>query len=113
MSRVNRTENFDLVPEYCGQGVSVESSVTIKGNGSTYVKSTIKDGTGKEIGTFVVSDDRPKVYLDLNEHDRMKRCTLVGVIDVLKKQLEEALEDQLEAESDDVPEEEGDTTQEG
>ncbi|WP_103915109.1 hypothetical protein [Xylanibacter ruminicola] len=113
MPRVNRTVNFDLEPEFCGQGVSVESSVTIKGNGSAYIKSIIKDGTGKDIGTFVVSDDRPKVYLDLNEHDRMNRRTLVGVIGLLKKQLEEALEDLLAAESEATSEEEGGTTQEG
>lgn len=99
MARVNKTENFDLSPEFCGQGVGVESSVSINGNGNAYVRTRIKDGTGKEIGNFVVSNDRDKAYLDLNEINSMKRSTLCGVIGLIKKQLEEALEDQLTSES--------------
>ncbi|MBR0049005.1 MAG: hypothetical protein IJP74_06785 [Prevotella sp.] len=100
MARVNKSENFDLSPEFCGQGVGVESSVSISGNGKAYVRTRIKDGTGKDIGNFVVIDDRDKAYLDLNDISKMKRRTLCNVLAIIKKQLEEALEEQLTAESD-------------
>lgn len=100
MARVNKTENFDISPEYCGQGVGVESSAVIHSDGKAYVRTKIKDGTGNEIGNFVVNDDRDKAYLDLNDISKMKRRTLCNVLAIIKKQLEEALEEQLTAESD-------------
>ena len=100
MARVNKTENFDISPEYCGQGVGVESSAVIHSDGKAYVRTKIKDGTGKEIGNFVVNDDRDKAYLDLNDISKMKRHTLCNMLAIIKKQLEEALEEQLTAESD-------------
>lgn len=100
MAKVNRNENFDISPEYCGQGVGVESSAVIHSDGKAYVRTKINDGTGKEIGNFVVNDDRDKAYLDLNDISKMKRRTLCNVLAIIKKQLEEALEEQLTAECD-------------
>lgn len=103
MQRSNANVSFDIPVEYCGQGVSVESAVRIESNGKAYVRTIIKDGTNSQIGTFELSDERKKVYLDLREVDKMKRRTLVNVIAKLKETLECALSDQLTAESDGTP----------
>jgi len=100
MAKVNKNNSFDITTEFCGQGVGVESSAVIHSDGKAYVRTKIKDGTGKEIGNFVVNDDRDKVYLDLNDSSKMKRRTLCNMLAVIKKQLEEAFDEQLIAESD-------------
>lgn len=105
MQKTNGNENFDIPVEFCGQGVGVESTVSIKSDGSAYVRSIIKDGSGKDIGQFALRDEGDKVYLDLNGVTKMKRRTLVNVLGKLKDSIEFALGDQLMAESDDAPEE--------
>lgn len=105
MQRSNGNVNFDIPVEYCGQGVGVESTVKIQADGSAYVRTIIKDGTGKDIGQFALRDEGDKVFLDLNGVTKMKRRTLVNVLGKLKETLEFALADQLTAESDDATEE--------
>ena len=102
MKRVNPSYGFEISAEYCGQGVGVESLVEVK-NGKAFVHTKIKDGTGKEIGQFALRDEGDKVFLDLSGIKDMKRRTLVNVLGKLKEHVENALAEQLTAESDEVP----------
>ena len=103
MKRANQNQNFDIPVEFCGQGVGVESVVKVKHDGTAFVLTKIKDGTGKEIGQFALRDEGDKVFLDLSGIKDMKRRTLVNVLGKLKEHVENALAEQLTAESDEVP----------
>ena len=103
MKRVNPSYGFEISAEYCGQGVGVESVVNVKHDGTAFVHTKIKDGTGKEIGQFALRDEGDKVFLDLSGIKDMKRRTLVNVLGKLKEHVENALAEQLTAESDEVP----------
>ena len=100
MKKANGNVSFNIPTEYCGQGVGVSSQVSIATGGSAYICSTITDGNDKNIGTFELSDDREKAYLNLRDVKDMKRRTLVNILGKLKETVEFALADQLEAEDD-------------
>ena len=103
MRRANQNQSFDIPVEFCGQGVGVESVVNVKHDGTAFVHTKIKDGTRKEIGQFALRDEGDKVFLDLSGIKDMKRRTLVNVLGKLKEHVENALAEQLTAESDEVP----------
>ncbi len=98
--RENEAQTFNVSTDYCGQGVSVYSSVSIAPGSNAFVKTVIKDGKGNEIGTFVVNDSFDSVYLDLKGTSKMKRRTLCNLMAKLKEHLEEAFKDLLRAEDD-------------
>lgn len=100
MKRSNGSQNFDLDPEFCGQGVCVSSVVNIKAGGNAFIKTTVKDGNGMELGQCVLNEDIDTYYFNLEGVSKMKRQTLINVVAKLKESLEAALAEQL-AEQDD------------
>ena len=97
----NNNQSWD--PAYVGQGVSIELSKTVTDGNNTYLIGRITDGNGKPAGTFEISDDRQKMYLDVKSIAGMKRKTIVNLLKAIADGVEFALAEQLEAESDEAP----------
>lgn len=89
-------------PEYVGQGVNITFTRTIDAGNVTVISGEIKDGNGQYMGRVELNDNNGKSYVDIQRTGNLKRKTIVAIYAKIHECMAFALNEQIEAEAEDV-----------
>lgn len=89
-------------PEYVGQGVNITFTRTIDASNVTVISGEIKDGNGQYMGRVELNDNNGKSYVDIQRTGNLKRKTIVAIYAKIHECMAFALNEQIEAEAEDV-----------